>query len=64
MKLSQPVEYNMRNVFLENSYTNCVEKLVPDPFIKNQKLAYLWINSLKCYKVCYCMSKSGSTKIY
>ena len=23
-----------------------VEKLVPDPFIKNQYWAYLWINSL------------------
>ena len=29
-----------------------MEKLVPDPFIKNQNWAYLLTNSLKCYKVC------------
>ena len=39
-----------------------VEKLVPDPFIKIKILAYLWIDSIKCYKVCfYCMFKSRST---
>ena len=27
-----------------------MEKLVPDPLIKNQNCVYLWINSLKCYK--------------
>ena len=39
-----------------------VGKLVPDPFIKIKILAYLWIDSIKCYKVCfYCMFKSKST---
>ena len=36
MKFDQLIEYNMRNIFLEKSYTRCVEKLVPDPFLKNQ----------------------------
>ena len=36
MKFGQLIEYNMRNIFLENSYTKCGKKLVPDPFIKNQ----------------------------
>ena len=37
-----------------------VEKLVSDPFIKNKNWAYLGINFLKCYKVCfYCMSSRG-----
>ena len=29
-------EYNMRNLFLEKSYRNLLEKLFPDPFLKNQ----------------------------
>ena len=40
-----------------------VEKLFPDPFIKNQNWAYLWINSLKFYIVClYCMPSCGLSK--
>ena len=35
---------------------NVVEKLFPDPLLKNLNWSYLWINSLKFYKVCfYCM---------
>ena len=39
------------------SYTqNVVEKLFPDSFLRNQIWAYLWINSLKFWAVCfYCM---------
>ena len=52
MKLGQLMEYNKRNFFLEKSYTKCGG----DPFLKNQNWAYLWINSLKFYAVCfYCM---------
>ena len=36
MKTGQLTEYKMRNIFLEKSYTNVVEKLLPDPFVKNQ----------------------------
>ena len=37
-----------------------VEKLFPDPFLKNQNSAYLWINNLKFYTVCfYCMTSKG-----
>ena len=33
-----------------------LEKLLPDPFLKNQNWAYFWINILKIYYVCfYCM---------
>ena len=47
-----------------------VEKLFPDTFQKTQNWAYLWIRSLKVYKVClYCMlswklSKYIETKLY
>ena len=45
------IEYNMRNIILE------VEKLVSDPFLEYQNWEYLWVNSLKCYTVCfYCIS--------
>ena len=41
MKFGQLIKYNMRNVFLKKSYTNMVEKLVPDSFMKNQTWTYL-----------------------
>ena len=34
MKFGQLVEYNMRNIFLENHTQNLVEKLFPGPFLK------------------------------
>ena len=53
------------NEFLEKSYTNVMEKLPPDPFVKNQNCVYLWISSLKFYAVCfYFMSKLRTIKIY
>ena len=56
MDFGQLTEYNMRSIFLEKSYPNGVEKLFPDSFLKNQNWAYLWINCLKFYTVCfYCM---------
>ena len=40
----------MTEIFpFKNHMQNVVEKLVSDPFIKNQNWAYLWIISLKCY---------------
>ena len=36
MEFCQQIEYNMRNIFLEESFQIVVEKLVPDPFVKNQ----------------------------
>ena len=34
MKLGHLIEYNIRNILLEKSYKNDVEKVV-DPFLKN-----------------------------
>ena len=36
IKFGQLIEHSMRNVFLKNHTQNVVEKLVPDPFLKNQ----------------------------
>ena len=43
MTFSQLIEYNMKIFFLKNQAQNVMEKLVPDPFLKNQDWAYLWI---------------------
>ena len=62
MKFGQLI-YNIRNIFLENHTQNMVEKLVPDPFLKNQNGTYLWIKILKFYIVCfYCMPSWGLSK--
>ena len=39
MKFGQLIEYNMRNIFLEKSYTECDEWANPRPFIKKSKLS-------------------------
>ena len=67
IKFGQLIECNIRNIFLEKSYTekivNVVEKLFQDPFLKDQNWAYLWINSLNFCTVCfYCMLSWGLSK--
>ena len=37
-KFGQLIEYKMRNIFLEKSYTRCSGETIPRPFVKNQKL--------------------------
>ena len=37
MKFSHLIEYNMRNIFLEISYTKCGGKTIPRPFSKELK---------------------------
>ena len=34
MKFGQLIYYNMRNIFLEKSYTKCGGKTIPRPFFK------------------------------
>ena len=58
------MEYNLI-FFLKNHTQNVVGKLVPEPFLKNENWAYLWINSLKFYTVCfYYTAKSRTIKMY
>ena len=48
---------------MKNHTQNVVEKLIPDLFLKNQNWAYLWINSLNFYTVCfYWMESWGLSK--
>ena len=52
-----------RTFFLKNSTQNVVEELFPEPVLKNYNWAYLWINSLKFYTVCfYCILSWGLSK--
>ena len=55
-------EYNI--IFsMKNHTQNVVEKLFLDLFLKNQNGAYLGINSLKFYAICfYCMPSWGLSK--
>ena len=52
MKFGQLIKNNMRNIFLEQSFTKCGVETLSEPFLKNQNLAYPVINSLKFYEVC------------
>ena len=45
MEFGQLIEYNMRNIFLEKSYTKCGGKTSSRTSSKKSKL-YLWIISL------------------
>ena len=57
MKFGQLIECNIRNIFLEKSYTKCGGETSPRSFSEKKNLAFLWINSLKFYAVCiYCMA--------
>ena len=53
VKFGQLLEYVMINIFLKNHTQNVVEKQLPDPLLKNENLAYLWINSLTFYTVSF-----------
>ena len=39
MKFSQLIEYNMKNIFLEKSYTKCSGETISRPFSKKSKLS-------------------------
>ena len=41
IKFGQLKGYNIRNIFLEKSYTKCGGGTIPRPFLKNQNSAYL-----------------------
>ena len=41
MKVSQLIEFKMKNFFLEKSHTKFGEKTIPRPFL-NHYWAYLW----------------------
>ena len=46
MKLGQLIQYNMKNIFVEKSYTKCAGETIPKPSSNKSKLS-IWINSIK-----------------
>ena len=38
MAFGQLIEYNMRNIFIEKSYTKCGRETIPRPFSEKSKL--------------------------
>ena len=66
MTFCQLMEYNVRNIFLQKLCTKCGGEASSRPFYKNQNWAYLWTNSLKCYKVCFFFlcSSQGLIKLF
>ena len=57
MKFGQLTEYNMRNIFLEKSYTKCGGEIILRPFSKMSKLSIYWINCQKCYSLFFIVCK-------
>ena len=51
MKFGQLIEYNMRNVFLEKSYTTFVGEVSLKPFYKNSKLCISLEQGSETFKV-------------
>ena len=39
MKFDQLIEYNLKNIFIEKSYTKCAGETVPRPLSKKSKLS-------------------------
>ena len=65
MKFCQFIEYDIRNIFLEQSYIKFGDDTSPKLFLKNQNWAYLWVNSQKFYSAYFCsMSNSKTDKMY
>ena len=39
MKFGRLIEYNMRKIFVEKSYTKCARETIPKPLPKKSKLS-------------------------
>ena len=57
MKFDQLIECNLRNIFLEKLNTKYRTETSPRPISEKKSWAYLSINTLKLYTICfYCMA--------
>ena len=65
MKFDQLIDYNMRNIFLEKSYTKFDEETSPRPFSEKLKLSIsLDQESKVSYSLFLLYAKSKAIKIY
>ena len=51
MKTGQLLEHNLRNIFLEKSYTKCDGQTSPRPFSEKSKLSISLVNSLRFHSL-------------
>ena len=70
MKFGKLIENNMRDTFVEKSYTKCRGETIPRSFSKKSKLMYIFGSVfLKLYAVCFYfmliqgLSKYSETKL-
>ena len=61
MKLGHLIEHNMKNIFLEKSYTKCGGETIPRSISKK---SYLWINSLKFHSLFLLYAKLSAIEKY
>ena len=65
MKFGQLIEYNMRNIFVEKSYTKCGRETVPRPFSGKPKLSKSLPQKFKVlYSLLLSYAKLRTIKIY
>ena len=64
MKFGQSIEYNIKNIFLEESYSKCEREASRRVFHKKSKLRISLDQQSKILYSFYCMFKWGTTKIY
>ena len=62
MKFGQLIEYNMRNIFVEKSYTKCGGETVPRPFSQKSKLSISLDQQSKVLYSFFCMLSWGLSK--
>ena len=53
MKFGQLIEYNLKNIFLEKSYTKCCEETIPRPFFTKSNLSISLDQYSKVYIFCF-----------
>ena len=64
MKFSQLIEYNMRNIFLEKSYTKCGGDTITRPFYKSSNLSMSldqWSKVLWAYLILFQVEEYQNT---
>ena len=65
IKFGQLIEYKMRNIFLETSYTKCDGETIPRPFSKKAKASISLDQSSKVlYSLFLLYAKLRTSKIY
>ena len=65
MKFGELIEYNMRNIFLETSYTKCGGETIPRLFSKKSKLSIPFDQQAKVlYSLFLLYAKLRAIKIY